>query len=290
MRANSEKAKAAMRHATFSTPSAFDPQRRRSVVMVVSVSACAVLLLGWAREGYIAAGGSDNDMISPVIAGLSLYDVPLSLTNWFQTATLAVAALLALDVSSRTFGVQARQWRFFSAMLLLMSIDETANIHGWWHRPVVQLLGTENPIITMTPLIAAALAASIYFAPLFRRVGKPQGSQFLIAGSLFLLGAIGFEIASQFTVVGQAMGSALYRTLAGLEESLEIVGGACMVRALAIYGSRGCFFPMDPETLDFPLPAEAPFHAYTSRISAALDDTPPQLETGLKLPAKISLM
>jgi len=107
---------------------------------------------------------------------------------------------------------------------LLMAIDEVAGIHE-----------TINSAIVMTWAIPAAIMAvgiGIAFIPFLLHLPSGTALRFVVAGALYLTGAVGIEIIGN-EMVGDRLSDTLGYKMATLaEESLEMVGLILFIHAL----------------------------------------------------------
>lgn len=157
-----------------------------------------------------------------------------NLGAWFSSFLLgcsAALALLAAQVRRLRHEPIAGRWVALSAFLLVMAIDETAQLHDMASRPLRNGLGLDFGVLYFAWLIPALLVvgvAGFYFAPLVRNLSTTIRPQLLVATIVYLSGAIGLEMVGGSLVSGghQSLG---YLTVITLEESLEILGGLLLL-------------------------------------------------------------
>lgn len=159
---------------------------------------------------------------------------------WFSSFTLAICAALLLGIALANKKVGASytgHWMGLAAGFLYMSVDETAQIHEILIVPVRTALNTSGIFryAWVIPGIAIVLVvAALYFPFLLRLPSRTRGL-FLLAGALYLSGALGMELVSGY--VAEYMGDqVIVRGLvATLEEILEHAGVIVFIYALMSY-------------------------------------------------------
>lgn len=160
-----------------------------------------------------------------------------NLGAWFSSFLLGCSALLCLLVAQvRRLRLEpiAGRWAALSAFLLVMAIDETAQLHDMATRPLRKALGLDFGALYFAWLLPALLvlgAACFYFAPLVRSLSTTIRPQLLVAAIVYLAGAVGLEMVGG-SLVSDGHQSLGYLTVITLEESLEILGGFLMLTAL----------------------------------------------------------
>jgi hypothetical protein len=119
--------------------------------------------------------------------------------TWVASILLATGALLAV-VGALEAGANeppmSRGWWLLAAVLGLLSIDEVADIHGRSSPRVSSLLGDTSGVLTFAWIIPALVLGVVFLlieGPFLRRLGA-TGLKLVIAGSVFVAGAVGLEM------------------------------------------------------------------------------------------------
>jgi len=196
-----------------------------SSTLVRALSVAAAVLL--AAHAVLALVHYRVEALHPLLLQLFDVDQENNLPTWFSEFLLLVACAL-LWIQSRSRKVAGDRWAGHWTVLcvgfLLMAIDEVAGIHE-----------TINSAIVMTWAIPAAIMAvgiGIAFIPFLLHLASGTALRFVVAGALYLTGAVGIEIIGN-EMVGDRLSDTLGYKMATLaEESLEMVGLILFIHAL----------------------------------------------------------
>jgi hypothetical protein len=166
--------------------------------------------------------------LSPYVGWWRAFDVggEANLPTWFSVALWFFAAAVVAVYS--LVGRHRWTWRLLAFTCLLLSVDEAAMLHENLHHLGVAM-GVDRwaPSLPYTWVVPGALAALLLVALYVRavlRLPLAQRLLVLLAGLVFVGGAIGVEILG-----GLAMGNGAYlayTVLTGVEEVLEMAGVA----------------------------------------------------------------
>jgi len=168
----------------------------------------------------------------------SLLDVGVeqSIPSYVSTLNLLLASLLSIPIyvyEKRTNQSGYGYWLFLSLIFLLLSIDESAGIHEKFENVARYLVlhdyaGPEFASYYWLPfgvMFVAVLFGSML--PFFRRLPTDTLILFIVAGLIFLIGAIGFEYLGLLKTRAAFSNSSLlpnFSILRLVEESLEMIG------------------------------------------------------------------
>ena len=163
---------------------------------------------------------------------LQMFDVneEHNLPTWFSGFNLLIATTF-LWIASREKRIgndsMAGRWTVLFAIFCFLSIDEIAGIHE-----------SINSVVEPTWAYGGAVIAAvlgIYFIPFLKSLPRPTLIKFVIAGAIFVGGAVGMEI------VGEPMDgdSLIYNLTTMVEEGMEIFGIILFTKALLEYLSLG---------------------------------------------------
>jgi hypothetical protein len=180
-------------------------------------------------------------------------DAEGTMAVWFSSGMLAFAAavLLFLAVAERELpGGSPRRWGGLSAVFWYLSLDEAISIHEHLTRPMRAILGPRfrlGGVLHHAWVAPAMLAVGVLVAvyvPFLRRLPRPTSRMFVIAGAVFIGGAVGWEVIGGLVELsGPASTPGRMGTLmvcAALEETMEMAGVVLFIDALLGYcGRRG---------------------------------------------------
>ncbi len=200
---------------------------------------------------------------------LELFDVgeERSIPTWFESIQFLLCSILlaVVTVAKRQRGDRyILHWGVLSIIFLLLSLDEVAAIHEATGAEFERLLhGTTgfNPggaisFFWVVPGAAFVIIVALAYVRFLVHLPRTTRRQFLFAGALFVLGALGMEMltaqvvsssdgiaewvaSSSGGVVGRESASAIPTILKGLqtsiEEMFEMLGLTAFVYALLTY-------------------------------------------------------
>lgn len=166
-----------------------------------------------------------------------------NLAAWSYAALLllagAVAGVLALDERARASTVASR-WTMLSALLVLMSVDEVAQLHDMATAPLRKLPLLGHGIFYYAWLVPALVFlawAARYFLPLVRSLEPVVAARLVLAAGLYFGGAVGVEMVSGVALAA-GRGSFAYQASMTVEEVLELVGLVVAVGTLLLLAAR----------------------------------------------------
>jgi hypothetical protein len=178
----------------------------------------------------------------PTLLGLvRLFYVELEANapSWYQATAFAFGALLLATIGTmvrRSGAPFWRHWMVLAAIFLFLSLDESAGIHELTMEPLQRVNGIVHGAFraqwVMIGLAAVAVVAAAYARFFFHLSGRER-AHVLVAGILFVGGAIGIEMATQ-AMYGEDYDPSLKEGLAyvigaHIEEGLEMVGLAVFI-------------------------------------------------------------
>ncbi|HEX9904309.1 MAG TPA: hypothetical protein VGA77_05030 [Propylenella sp.] len=199
----------------------------------------------WCAAGLVLGLGILREIVQPIIG----FDTPLedlrhfaldseqNMQAWLESILMALAAALLTIVaalSRRHDPANRFHWAGLAIVFLLFSIDESVSFHESTMdtlRAEFRLTGVLHFswVVIAAPLL---IAFAVVFIPFLLRLPRATMLRFVIAGSVFVVGAFGMELVGGYLVSTEGDRSLPYRLSAMCEESLEIVGVTLFVSAL----------------------------------------------------------
>ena len=171
-----------------------------------------------------------------------------NLPTWYSSlALLLSSAMLAIIGLHRKQQANnwAWHWLILAIIFLCLSADEAASIHEMAASPIHHWLESRRHLGSVIPVIGTAwLLAGIPFAAIVFLVfcrfllNLPAMTRalFLIAGGLYIGGAIGLEALGGRYIDQQGGSHTLtYELMVAMEEGLEMVGVIVFIYALMMY-------------------------------------------------------
>lgn len=208
-----------------------------AIVAIVSLAAM-VLLAGIAREWLVVVRGEESGL--PKLGRFAL-DGEGGVPAWFSSSLmLAIAGLSSVlaSVERQASRRCAWAWGGLAVVFVALSLDEIASFHEAAIVPIRERLGVSGilhfawivPAIPMVGLFALAYARFLLSLP------RSTSLAFVLAGALFVGGAIGMEMVSGYLVTTH-QGALRYAVAMILEETLEITGLCLFLAALIRYAA-----------------------------------------------------
>ncbi|TFB76429.1 hypothetical protein E3O06_03485 [Cryobacterium glaciale] len=174
-----------------------------------------------------------------ILSGLGslLYaDAEANLWAWSSGLLLASIGLTlsVIGFATRNDAERGAAYFILAAITLLMSADEVAQLHEKLARFD---LGTGLTFAWLSVGVPLAVVIGLTVLWISRRIDRRLRRRLIVAGLLYLLGAVGFETLGGLAVGGHVddtdRASLPYHLLLGLEEGLEATG-AIMALAAAL--------------------------------------------------------
>ena len=204
------------------------------LVRALQAFVAVILGLGILRELVIAGIGTET-----VLKDLRHFalDAERSLPSWYESISMAASALLLGLIAALSRAVDrenTRHWAILAVIFILMSIDSSVSFHEVSVAPLRQAFQFSGAlyfswVVLATPLV---IAVGMYFIPFLLRLPASSSIRFMIAGALFVGGALGTEFLCGYVATTFGMETALYKAVAAGEEILESIGLTLFVIAL----------------------------------------------------------
>src|ERR687883_761930 len=128
-------------------------------------------------------------------------DKEANVPSWFSSALLltaaAMLAVVALDALARK-APWRRHWAGLSVVFVVLSLDETAEIHeriGSWLRAHLHLHGPLH-YAGVVPALALAAAVAVAYVPFLRALPRSTRLGIVVSSAIYISGAAGVEAIS----------------------------------------------------------------------------------------------
>ncbi len=161
----------------------------------------------------------------------------ISFASYFSASLLAMAGFFLLYIARNASGFR-RQWHVLSFIFMFLSLDEALAFHEELVKPLRVIVG-EYPwayhawIIVAIPLL---IILAIYFFRFMKSLPSLTIRQMVLAGLIYLSGAVGMEILSGYYEFTEGPSESYFLDLLILvEEVLEMTGVILFINALIIY-------------------------------------------------------
>ena len=178
-------------------------------------------------------------------------DFEESFYTWFSTVMLSAAAFMCFFLSLKDHGQTKNvktQWRILGSLFFLLSADEMLS----FHERISGMLSTSfttSGMFEFAWVIPALVIIPIFFflfLPFIRHLHTHVSYTIIIAGSIFVFGAVGMEMIagifiSENNSQDDVFTSPMYRFLVNIEEGLEVLGVIVFIKALLMQAE--IYFP-----------------------------------------------
>jgi hypothetical protein len=176
---------------------------------------------------------------------ISFFNVDLTnnFPAYFSSALLLFASLILWVITllerKRKASIVSK-WAALSIGFFVMAMDEAFAFHEKLIVPIRQLFFTDDNFgifyfAWVIPGIAIVLFFAVYFLRFFFHLDAKTKLTFFIAATMYLGGAVGFELIDGYYAQLHDRENLIYSLLSNLEESLEMSGTIVFIWGLLVY-------------------------------------------------------
>ena len=206
---------------------------RKHIAFVVSLHAANAIAL-WATYRSDDFPGRET-----FIAFFSLVIAEGKVPTWFSGATLLACGLLLALISAAKYrdrDAYRLYWLMLSATFFYISFDEMTTVHEGVGPALGEVLGVNSVALGgwVVPGLIALSAFGLTFVRFVLHLPSRSRVLFVIAGSTYVLGALGLEIVGR-VYLATSPDDLTYGIIATVEEVLEMGGIVIFVYALLDY-------------------------------------------------------
>jgi hypothetical protein len=166
-----------------------------------------------------------------------------NLPTFVSGALLMLAAVLLVMVAKSQRHASRRQhlaWWGLAIGFCLLSVDEVAQVHEGLVGRVVEemaLFQSWPSYAWYLPYLPLLIILAILYLPFLSRLPRPTMTRFVVAGAVFLGGAIGIEFAEGLVSnsVGESANFGVLALSRLVEETAEMTGVVLFIRALLLF-------------------------------------------------------
>ena len=211
----------------------FSPKKICSILAFISFSFFA---LHCASEALINFGGISERFYQDFFDAINL-DEEFNLTAIYSGMLLCVSSFLLKQIALSCRGGDIRDWMLLSKVFLFLAFDEVFQVHELF--VISDLRRYVHPALASIWVIPYGILFALFalkFIPFFLRLRRRVAVFALIAGGVYVTGAIAFEALSSWLVrTGQISRSGFYYELiSGFEELFEMLGVIIFLYALLL--------------------------------------------------------
>lgn len=156
-------------------------------------------------------------------------DDELNLPTAYQSLTLGCAAVLMLHIASlrrKSGDRDASHWAGLAAIFCFLALDEALQFHERLRQPMKFLREYSSFFRYGWAVVGAAFAlvVGLLYLRFLRRLPRSTASRFVLAGGLYVLGAVGMEMVAGRLHASIGTHDFRWMLLANLEETMEMLG------------------------------------------------------------------
>ena len=219
------------------------PNKLSQILLVVTV----FLTLASATSSFLGQVSIDNALLVEMRESfMRLFDPngEANIIAWYSACTLLLCSFLSgiiALVKKKNHGDYTRHWEILSLIFLYMSVDEAAVIHEMAVKPLRDLfdLGGFFYYGWIIPAGIAVLIFGLAYLKFLLHLPSRTRSLFLIAGGIFVGGAIGIESISglldHLYSQGRIASDEMVIIIETIEEFMEMLGIVICVYTLLDY-------------------------------------------------------
>ena len=210
-----------------------------TIIKALSIITCALIVISIGGQLWKFTFGGDQAKMFIQFFNL---DHERNIPTFFSVFLLFFVALI-LAFIARLNHVQKQphssKWIMLSCGFVFMAFDEAFQIHEKFIWPFRALLGENNLGIFyfawVIPGLILILILALYFLKFLIDLPRIARTRFLIAATLYIGGAIGFELIGGYHVEQYGEENLTYSIITTIEESLELSGLVFFIWALLKY-------------------------------------------------------
>jgi hypothetical protein len=164
-----------------------------------------------------------------------------SIPTWFASTLFFIAALLAgliYKLSKNASEKFYKAWAVISAICFFIAIDEVAEIHNLMGVPAANITGLNSGIFYFSWIIPGLIIVLLISLSLLRfwlSLPKKTKRMIFVSAFMFLLGAIGVEMAAGYYITNIGGFDFGYAIFVIFEEGLEKLGVSIFIYSLILY-------------------------------------------------------
>lgn len=211
------------------------------IAKILGVAAFALMTVSVVSEVAYFLSGNSSAFFQKLVKAFSV-DLELNVPNFFSTLILLCASALLWFITilkRKQKDSYVWHWAILAGGFLFMAFDEIVSAHEKLIEPMQAMLGRENLGVLYFAWVVPVGFIVLFLAGIFFRFwlnlpSKPRIS-FLIAGLLYVGGAIGMELVGGKYFEAHGGDNLVYIGLTAIEESLELAGVIVFIWALLEY-------------------------------------------------------
>lgn len=175
----------------------------------------------------------DARQLEPLVTFLSL-SYERNLPTWYASALLLGCALVLAGIARVATLARApgrNHWWALAVAFTYISLDESVGLHE--HLGGLLSLGGVLFFTWVVPAAVLVVLGGLAFLPFLARLPPRRRGQFILAGVLYVGGALAMELPLGWWTEQHGNDNLVYALIDHVEEALELVGASLFLAALA---------------------------------------------------------
>ena len=212
------------------------PKRTRLVLTLVAVGLTLASISGQFSKHLLGHGHLFG------LVRLFNLDDEGNIPTWYASSLLLLCSILLVTIActkKREGDRYLLHWKALALIFLMLSLDETAQIHESPNRALRVALNSGGVLYNPWVIFGSAFVLLLVVAywRFLSDLPSPTRRLFLTAGFLYVGGALGVEIVSGWYMALYGRENMTYAMIATVEELLEMLGTVTFIYALMSYMS-----------------------------------------------------
>ena len=212
------------------------PDGKKVTRLLLTVVVCLILL---SVAGQVSKYYLGHERLKGFVPAFYV-DLESNVPTWYSSFALSLAGALLLVVAACKVlrrDAYRYHWAALSALFFLLSVDEVAMFHEYPIYPLREALGAGGALYYtwVLPGVAFVAVVAISFWRFLRHLPARTRNGFLLAGAVFVGGAIGVEMLSGVQADRFGEETFGYSLIITAEEFMEMLGVVLFIRAIIDY-------------------------------------------------------
>ncbi|WP_282032649.1 hypothetical protein [Winogradskyella eximia] len=213
---------------------------RKSRILRNLFIAIALLIIGSLFSVYLLFSTAGmEDKVTRLLVKLLNVNLEANLPTYFSALVLLGDAILLAFIAygSKALGEKFWHWIGLSGIFVFISLDEMIQIHEQLRAPMEALFSTSGLLYFawFIPYIGMVAIIGIAYFKFMMRLPKNILKLFILAGVVFVSGAVGMEMIGGMHAEIHGEETLTYALMYNFEEFLEMSGAAIFFYALISY-------------------------------------------------------
>lgn len=208
------------------------------VAMGLGLVAAMLVVIGVATQMWLYLGHPGKS--AEVLIGRFDLNGEGNIPAWFSAMLLFLTGLTLLCIGRQDGTSWRGHWMALGTIFILLSLDENASLHERTIKPLRDQLQTSGIFYFawLIPALIFVAGVLIFCLPFLLKLPRKTAILFVVAGAIYLSGAVGMEMISGVWVEKHDETNLTSAILSAVEETLELAGTILFLYANLDYAAR----------------------------------------------------